>query len=222
MHKLLIATTNPGKFKEISALLADLPIQILSLKDIKMPSVFKETGNTFEENAILKAKFYQLKSGLPTLSDDAGFEINALNNEPGVNTHRWVNPYRDSTDEELINYALEKLKNIPLEKRQAQLRAALCLAIDKQHIYLAEAKVKGIIPLQISQHRMPGYPFRSMLYIPQIKKFYNDDELTESENKQYNHRRKAILKLKPIIRKLLINNRHSLEKGNLRSPLSRG
>lgn len=203
MNKLLIATTNPGKFLELTSLLKDLPIKFISLKDLKIKDVINETGKTFAANAIIKAKYYQKISGLPTLADDGGLEIDVLNGEPGVNSHRWVHKNKDSTDNELISYTLKRLLKIPIEKRQAQLRVVLALALNQKQIYTAQAKIRGIIPFQISANRMPGYPYRSMLFIPEINKFYNEHELTESENKQYNHRRKALDKIKPFLIKAM-------------------
>ena len=203
MKSLLIATTNPGKFQELSSLLKDIPIKLISLKDLNITDKIEEIGKTFEENAIIKAKFYQQLSKLPTLADDGGLEIDALNGEPGIHSHRWLNHDKDSTDEELINYTLHRLNKFPIVKRQAQLTVVLVLAINQNKIFTAEAKVEGIIPIEASNDRMSGYPYRSLLFLPQIKKFYNEFELTESENKRYNHRRIAIEKLKPFIIKLI-------------------
>ena len=90
MKKLLIATTNPGKLSEINRFLGDLPVELVGLKDAGITDAVEETGSTFEENAILKAKYYCKKSGLPTLADDGGFEIDALDGQPGVKSHRWI------------------------------------------------------------------------------------------------------------------------------------
>ena len=100
--KLLIATTNPGKLAEIKRFLFDVPVELVSLNDVGITDHVEETGATFEENAVLKAKFYAEKSGLPTLADDGGFEIDALHGEPGVKSHRWVYGDRENTDEELM------------------------------------------------------------------------------------------------------------------------
>src|SRR3989344_3346587 len=123
MTKLLIATTNPGKLAELSRFLADIPMNLVNLKDLDITDTVEETGNTFEENAILKARYYCKKSGLPTLADDGGFEIDAPGGEPGVKSHRWIHGDREDTDEELIAYTFEKMKGI--QKRGAQLRAVL-------------------------------------------------------------------------------------------------
>src|SRR3990167_9202120 len=109
MNRLLIATTNPGKLAEIRRFLSDVPLELVSLNDVDIKERVEKTGKTFEKNAILKAKFYAQKSGLPTIGDDGGFEIDALHGEPGVKTRRWIHKDRDSTDEELIAHTLKKL-----------------------------------------------------------------------------------------------------------------
>ncbi len=129
MKKLLIATTNPGKLGEITRYLSDLPIKLVGLKDLKITDKVEETGATFEENAIIKAKFYCEKSGLPTIGDDGGLEIDVLGGAPGVKSHRWIHGDREDTDEELIAHTIKQLKGIPLENRKAQLRAVLALAL---------------------------------------------------------------------------------------------
>ena len=78
MKKLLVATTNPGKLIEISSFLSDLPIELVSLKDVGITDDVEETGKTYEENAEMKALFYAKKSGLPSIADDGGLEIAAL------------------------------------------------------------------------------------------------------------------------------------------------
>lgn len=203
MKKLLIATTNPGKLFEIKQFLSDLPLTLVSLTDLVITESPEETGKTFEENAILKAKFYAQKSGLPTIADDGGAEIDALGGEPGVKTRRWIHEDRDSTDEELIAYTFEKLKGVPLQERGMQLRAVIALALSNGQVHTATAKIRGVIAIKPSPQRHPGFPFRSLMYIPELGKFYNHDLMTSQENEQYNHRKRALDLLKPIIKSIL-------------------
>lgn len=206
--KLLIATTNPGKFAEIKRFLSDLPsgkagvpVELVSLKDLGINKVVEETGKTFEENAILKAKFYAAKSGLPTLADDGGFEIDVLNGEPGVKSHRWVHGDKENTDEELVAHTIERMKGIT--NRSAQLRLVLALALPNGTIHTSEASVRGVIPLEPRNKITPGFPYRSLLFLPEINKYYDHDELTPEETERFNHRKKALDKLKPYIRNII-------------------
>lgn len=203
MKKLLVATTNPGKLTEIKRFLSDLPVELVSLRDAGITDFPDETGMTFEENAILKAKYYAKESGLPTLADDGGFEIDALGGEPGVRSHRWIDQSRESTDEELITYTIERMKDVPDGMRGAQLRLVLALVLPDGEIHTTEASVRGVVPVSPTGTRSEGFPFRSLLFIPDINKYYNHDELTDSENDAYNHRKRALDQLKPIIRKEL-------------------
>ncbi len=199
MKKLLIATTNPGKRAEIKRFLADMPIELVSLSDIGITESVVETGSTFEENAILKAKYYMQKSGLPTLADDGGFEIDALGGEPGVKSHRWIHRDREDTDEELIAYTVEKMRGLPREKRGAQLRLVLALVFVNGQQYTVEEKTCGIVAEKPSEHRTSGFPYRSLLFLPEINKYYDHDVLTPEETEMFNHRKRALDRLKPFL-----------------------
>ena len=122
MKKLLIATHNPAKFSEIKYFLKDLPFKIVSLKDLKIKEDVKENGKTFKENAVKKAKHYGQKSGLLTIADDGGLEIDYLNGAPGIHSRRWINGKR-AGDKELIKHTLKLLKGVPLEGLFRQLPA---------------------------------------------------------------------------------------------------
>jgi XTP/dITP diphosphohydrolase len=200
MNRLLIATTNPGKLAEIKEFLKDLPVTLVGLADVGITEAPEEIGISFEENAILKAKFYAGKSKLPTLADDGGLEIDALAGEPGVKSHRWIHPDREDTDEELIQYTLDRMKDIVDANRGAQLRLVLALVIPNGELFTAEEKVRGIIPRMASKYRRKGFPYRSLLFLPEIKKYYTHDELTVTETDTYNHRKKALEILKPILK----------------------
>ena len=203
MKKLLIATTNSGKLEEITRFLRDLPIELVSLRDLNINNHPEENGKTFEENAILKATFYAEKSGLPTIADDGGAEIDALGGEPGVKTRRWIHSDHDSTDEEIIANVLERLKGVPLQNRGMQLREVIALALPSGKYYTATEKIRGVIAVKPSPQRHSGFPFRSLMYIPELGKFYNHDLMTAEENEQYNHRKRALEELKPIIKSIL-------------------
>lgn len=197
LKKLLIATTNAGKLRELTEFLSGAPVELVSLVDLHITQHPAETGETFEENAILKAKFYQKLSGLPTLADDGGLEIDALEGAPGVRSHRWVDPARESSEEELIAFTIKKLEGISLEKRQAQLRVVLALAFPDGKTVTVEDASRGVIPLQAYPKWEKGYQYRSLLYFPEVQKYYI--ELSKKEMEKYNHRKRAVNKLKSII-----------------------
>jgi len=204
MKKLLIATTNPGKLDEIRCFLSDLPCMLVSLKDEGITKTVAETGKTFDENAQIKASFYAKIAGLPVIADDGGFEIDAFGGEPGVHSHRWVDPSRESTDEELIAYTFKRMLGLPQVKRGAQLRLVLALASsDGMIVKTSQSAIRGVIPSKPSAVRHEGFPYRSILFLPKIGKFYNHEAFTPEETETYNHRRKALMVLKPYILQLI-------------------
>jgi XTP/dITP diphosphohydrolase len=202
-QKLLIATSNPAKLHEIRLFLSDLPLELVGLDDVGIKERAEETGATFEENAIIKATFYAARSGLPTIADDGGFEIDALGGAPGVKSHRWIHGDRDNDDDELIAYTMEKLKGLPVDKRGAQLRLVLAFAHTDGSIHTSEASIRGVVAEKPSERRTQGFPYRALLFLPKIGKFYDHDVLTAEETENLNHRKKAVDSLKPVLKKLL-------------------
>lgn len=203
MKKLLIATTNKGKLAEIKYFLQDLPIELLGLEELGINEKVEETGKTYQENAKIKALFYSHKTGLPSLADDGGLEIECLGGKPGKKSKRWIGG-EETSDEELINYTLKKLKGVPLSKRKACLVVVCALAFPNGDIFYSEGEVCGVIAQKPFKKRTKGFPYRSLLYLPQIKKFYHQDDLIEEENKKYNHRGKALHKLKRILKEKVL------------------
>ena len=201
MKKLLIATTNKGKIKELTEFLSDLPVQLLSLKDAGITEDVEEKGQTYEENSQAKALFYSKKTGIPAVADDGGLEISALGGSPGIYSRRWLG--FEATDEELISHLSKITKDIPDNMRDAYFRTVISLALPDGKAWSVSGEVKGILAKKPMQNILKGYPYRSFFFLPEIKKYYHENELTEEEQKLYNHRYKAIQKLKPIILKNL-------------------
>lgn len=211
--KLLIATKNPGKFAEFKVLLSDLPIKLLSLKDLKINNEVNEDGQTFKENAIKKAGEYCQISHLPTLADDGGLEIDALGGEPGVHSRRWFG--HKMTDQELIQAVIEKMKHVPDRKRTASMRTVIALALPgppnrrvREKVKTFEGKIRVIIARQPSKKVLVGYPFRSFVYLPKQKKFFVD--ISFEEQSKFSHRGLAVQKLKPYLMKKLKRQRSSV------------
>lgn len=200
INKLLIATTNSGKFNELKKYLACLPFKIISLADLKINQSAKENGQNFQENAIIKAEFYCRLAKLATIADDGGLEITALNNEPGINSHRWLNG-KEATDEVLINHTLNRLRPYKNNQRQACLRAVIALAIPGQKTIISEANIEGYIADRPSKRRIKGYPYRSLFKVSGFNKYY--DELIEEEHDQVNHRKKALERIIKVINEKL-------------------
>jgi len=122
---LVIATRNPGKAREFQQLLQDLPFRVMSLDDVGVDIEVEETGDTFAENATLKAQQYQAASGELTLADDSGIEVDALDGAPGVYSARYLRP--GQTDEEGRDHLLAQMVDVLGWKRQARYRAVIAI-----------------------------------------------------------------------------------------------
>ncbi len=201
MKKLLIATKNQGKLFELKNFLSILPLEAVSLKDVGINDDYEESGKTYKENSQGKALFYSKLSNLPTISDDGGIEISALQNAPGVRSRRWLG--HEATDEELIKHMIKIAKELPDENRKAYFRTVVSLAIPNGKVLSVTGEIEGEISKETHLKALAGYPYRSFFYLPKLRKFYHESELSEGEQKLYNHRYKAIQKLIPIIKKEL-------------------
>lgn len=203
IKKILIATTNPAKLEEIKFALTNLikqKINLLSLNDVRVGKKPQENGKTFQENSIIKAKFYGLLTSLPTIADDGGLIIPYLNNKPGVKSRRWLG--YEAEDKKLIDYTLLKLKGTKKADRLAYLETCVTFFHPQDKIIFSQQeKIKGYIAEKESKKPTNGYPFRALFIVEKYHKYY--DELTEEEHKKINHRYKAIKKLlnkiKPLI-----------------------
>ena len=207
IKKLLIATKNHGKIQELSEFLADLPVQLVSLKDLGITDDIEEKGQTYEENSRAKAMFYAQKSGLPAIADDGGIEISALDGAPGVHSRRWLG--FEATDEDLIRHMIQVSKDLPDNNREAFFKTVVSFALPDGRTWSIPGEVKGIIAKKPLLKKLKGYPYRSFFFLPEINKYYHEDQLSPAEQKIYNHRFKAIQELKPIILKNLSTSKNA-------------
>lgn len=198
---LLIATTNKGKLAELRTFLTDLPIELVSLSDVGITDDVEETGKTYKENSQKKAIFYAKMSGLPAIADDGGLEISALDGAPGVKSRRWLG--KEESDEVLLNHLANVAKDLPYDNRKAWFKTVISLAMPSGKVWSVGGEIEGIIAEKPHVKILEGYPYRSYFYLPKIKKYYHEDQLSEIEQKLYNHRYKAIEKIKPILNKVL-------------------
>ncbi len=192
MKKLLIGTNNPGKFKELKNLFSQYGFDCYSLKDVGIDYDVEETGQDYKENAILKAKTYARMSRILTASGDSGLSIDALNGEPGIRS-RNLTGKRRNTDQELIDYVVTRMKDVPDEQRGARLVAAIAICNPQGRCNVEEAFTEGIITKQVDVEIIEGYPYRSIFLLKSLNKMFC--RLSDDEMKQIAHRAKAIKKL---------------------------
>lgn len=187
--KLLIATHNLAKLAEFKSLLASTDFELLSLADCGITYDVQETGSTIKENAILKATTYATLSGLPTLADDTGLEVDALDGEPGVYSARYAGP--NKTDEEKIEFLLKKMESVPEGKRQAKFRCVVAFAQPgKKDVRLFTGQCPGEITTRIYSSGEPGFPYKRVFFVPELGKVLCDT--TQKERDSINHRAHAI------------------------------
>ena len=190
--KVLIATHNQGKFREMASFIKTWGLKPLSLADLSIKDDVEETGSTFEENALIKSMYFCQKTNFPTVADDSGLEIDALAGAPGIKSRRWKG-YK-MTDQEMIDYTLEVMKDIPEKDRTCHMVCVVSLILPDMREFTVRASLDGTITEAQMLPVEPGYPFRSIFYVPELDKMLGD--LTADEHKKINHRLKALSKLK--------------------------
>jgi len=164
MSKLLLATTNPGKSTEYRYLLEGLPFDIVTLIDENIDYDVDEEGKSFEDNARRKATEYAGISGLITLADDSGLEVDALGGEPGVYSARYAG--ENASDTERIEYLLTKLREVPWEKRTARFKCVIAVALPEGQIEICTGECNGIIAFEAKGER--GFGYDPLFYIPEL------------------------------------------------------
>ena len=191
--KLLLATTNQGKVREIKSFLEVLPIIIMSLKELGQLNPFSETGKTFEENARGKSFFYSMNWEDLTLAEDSGLEIEALNGEPGVLSARYSG--EQATDEKNNQKVLERMKEVPSEKRKARFVSCMVLSQKGEVITKIKESVEGVITFE--EKGTHGFGYDPLFYYPPLKKTFA--ELQPEEKNKVSHRGRALKKLKEYL-----------------------
>ena len=193
MKKILIATRNIGKLKEIKAAFAELNAEILSLTDFENLPDAVEDGATFEDNARIKAKFFNKLTELACLADDSGLEVDALNGAPGVNSARFAGYHADdATNNKKL---LAELKKIGVTESPADYRCALIFIDTDGSEISADGKIDGTI--KISPRGNGGFGYDPYFYINDTKTMA---ELTPAEKDAISHRGEALRKILPKLK----------------------
>ncbi len=194
--KILLATKNKGKIREMNRLFADLEIEFVGVDTVDNPPDVVEDGTTYHENALKKAMTYYNLSGLPTLAEDSGLEVEALQGAPGVYSARYAG--EQATDAENNKKLLKALENVPDEKRQARFVSVLCLVLDGKP-YFFEGEVKGRILKEPEGTSGFGY---DPIFCPQGFD-HSFAVLGEEVKNRISHRARAIERLKEFLEKRL-------------------
>lgn len=207
MSKLIYATTNPGKFSEVSNLFAGHGIVIHSPAEFGVELDVEESGDSLEANAILKAEAYLsvLPQSAIIVSDDTGLQIDALGGEPGIKVRRWKG-YK-MTDDEILSYALERLLGVPLSKRTAEFRTVFAVAQSGRQTKTFVGSLPGRILISPHPIRVPGLPFQPLFFSTDYNMMlYQIHDIPVAEKISRNittHRERAVTNALPYLATLM-------------------
>ena len=203
--KLLLATNNKGKAREYARLLEGIPFVLVTPSDMNITADVKETGETFEENAILKATTLSAASGLPALADDSGLEVDALHGEPGVYSARYAG--EKASDSQRVNFLLKKLRQVPEGMRQARFRCVIAIALPGGRVELTSGECDGVIALEPRGDK--GFGYDPVFFIPELNKTMA--ELPPDVKNRISHRARAAEKAKVLLEQIAAEEAESLD-----------
>jgi XTP/dITP diphosphohydrolase len=197
MIKLLLATTNKGKISEYRYMFQGLAIDLVSPAEEGINLEVDEKHATLAENAIEKAKSFHEISGLITLADDSGLEVDALNGEPGVRSARYAG--ENASDTERVRYLLARLTGITSAKRTARFRCAIALVGQGKPVQVFEGVCEGVI---VNEPRGDnGFGYDPVFLFPHLNKTMA--ELTSEIKNQISHRALAARKARPVLQEIM-------------------
>jgi XTP/dITP diphosphohydrolase len=193
--RLLIASNNAGKLREFETLLAGLPLELVTPAGLGLDLDVQETGATFEENARIKAEAYCLASGLATLADDSGLEVDALGGAPGVFSAR----YAGGTDVDRYRKLLAALAGVPAGRRTARFRCVIALAEPGGIIVTTGGAVEGMVGF--GPRGEGGFGYDPVFLMPALG--LTMAELPATLKDRVSHRAHAALRIRPALRRLM-------------------
>ncbi len=196
MADLLLASQNPGKLNEMRLLVAGLPFRVLGPKDLGIHEAPDETGSTFLENAILKAKHYSKRSGLLTVADDSGISVDALGGGPGLYSSRFGG--EKASDEERNALLLLRLRGVPTDQRGAFFTSAVAAAKGGEVLFSAQETVEGWIAEE--PRGKNGFGYDPLFFYPPYGKTFG--ECSREEKDRVSHRGKSFARLRAFLESL--------------------
>ena len=184
--KMIVASKNKGKLDEIKYIFDGLPYQIESMQEAGILDDIPETGTTFEENALIKARYVQKLSGGVALADDSGLEVEFLNGGPGVFSARFAG--ESATDAQKNEKLLSMLKGVPFEQRGARFVCVIAVVFPDGREFVSRGTFEGIIAEQPMGNN--GFGYDPLLYI--LDQQRSVAQMTEEEKNEVSHRGKAL------------------------------
>ncbi len=196
-HRLLVATRNSGKVSEFADMFEDLQLEWIGLADLGLELEVAETGSTFRENAIIKATEYAAASGLLTLADDSGLEVDVLGGHPGVHTARYGGV--GLTPVQRYELLLENMKGVPMAERSARFRCVIALASRQGILGTSGGVCEGKIAEGPAGNG--GFGYDPVFFLPAREQTMA--QLPAAEKHLISHRGKAIAEIAPLLRLVL-------------------
>ena len=190
MKRIIFATSNEGKMKEIRLIMADSGYEIVSLKEAGITADIEENGTTFEENAVIKASTIAKLTGELAMADDSGLEVDYMDKAPGIYSARFLG--EDTSYDIKNNYILDKLKDVPLEQRSARFVCAIALADASGNTVTKRATIEGYIGYESRGEN--GFGYDPIFMVPEYDK--TTAELSIEEKNKISHRAKALQAVK--------------------------
>jgi len=201
MNTVIFATSNEGKMREVRAILADMPVRVLSMKEAGIKADVEENGTSFEENALIKAS--GIADCIPAeykedkvfvLADDSGLEVDYLNKEPGIYSARYMG---EDTSYDIKNKAIiDRLAGVPDEQRTARFVCAIACVLPDGSSRITRATIEGIIGYEIAGAN--GFGYDPIFYVPEFG--CTTAELTPEQKNVVSHRGKALKEMKEKLR----------------------
>jgi XTP/dITP diphosphohydrolase len=191
--RLLLGTNNKAKVREYRVLLEGIPCEIITPAELGITQPVEESGETLEQNAVLKAKAYALMSNLTALADDSGLEVDALGGEPGVLSARYAG--EGVSDRERIEYLLAKITAVPWEQRGARFRCIIAVASPDGEVTLCQGECPGIITFE--PKGAGGFGYDPVFYLPELDKTMA--ELSMEQKNRLSHRGRAAMEARNIL-----------------------
>ena len=197
MTKIIFATGNQGKIREIKQIMADMDVEILSMKEAGIFMEIEENGTTFEENALIKARTIAKEAGALVLADDSGLEIDYLDKAPGVLSARYLG--EDTSYDVKNTHILGLLKDVKGEDRSARFVCSIAAVFPDGREFTTYATIEGEIAYKIEGEN--GFGYDPIFFVPEFGK--TTAQLSSEEKNKISHRGKALTMMKEILNKEL-------------------
>lgn len=198
MRRLIVASNNNHKILEIKEILKEFDLDVVSLKEAGIDIDIEETGNTFMENAWIKAKaIHEMCKGVLVLSDDSGLSVEALNGAPGIYSARYSGGHGNSVENN--KKLIRELQGVPFDERKAKFICAMVLIVDDKNIIKVQGEADGLILEEYKE--CEGFGYDPLFYVPELNATFND--VPSKVKNAISHRGNALAKLTEEMKKYL-------------------